>query len=139
MRDTFAQNFYHFVWTTKRRQPIILPEFELLMDDCIRRRCAEKRIICHAVNGLADHRHLVCEIPPSLSCADAMQHVKGGSSSFINSRRENWKLQWQRGYAVLTFSRKELDAVVRYVDEQKERHYGNNLWPALERINTEDD
>lgn len=48
-------------------------------------------------------------------------------------------LQWQKGYGVVSFGTRDLEWVVDYVRNQKERHRVGNLSDRLERIIGDDD
>jgi putative transposase len=62
-----------------------------------------------------------------------MQQIKGGSSHLINNQQEDQRLYWQPGYGVLTFSRRDLTSVTKYVCNQKQHHQDGRLSPEMER------
>jgi REP element-mobilizing transposase RayT len=84
---------------------------------------------------MPDHVHLVCSVPPRLAVAEVLDKVKGASAHYINHLpdREH-TLYWQAGYGVLTFARKDLARIVKYVENQKRHHEENALWPSLEKL-----
>ena len=52
-----------------------------------------------------------------------MRLVKGDSAEFINREKlTNRKFQWQSGYGAFSTSHSHVDAVVKYVLNQKEHH-----------------
>jgi REP element-mobilizing transposase RayT len=135
MAGTYTELFYHLIWATHDREPLIVAELEPRLFGQIRHKCQEIRIQVHALNGMPDHVHLVCTIPPSLSVSEAIRSVKGASSHFVNHLVPcNQPFAWQEGYGALTFSKRDLKTIVAYVDGQKQHHASRRLSDAMERI-----
>jgi len=91
-----------------------------------------------ALDGLADHLHLVVRIPGRLSAADLAKQVKGASSRQVGE----WLppgvgFGWQEGYGAFSVSRSHLKRVIAYVEQQEQRHAQNNLWPEWEETDEE--
>lgn len=133
MPNTYTEMYYHFVWSTKKRQPLILPEFEVRLHDKIRRKAIDLGLHIYAVNGMEDHVHVVCDLLPRLCAEEVLNGLKGSSSHFINHIDGGcFTLYWQEGYSAHTFSKAALDNVVAYVDNQKRHHAQGTLKPDLE-------
>src|SRR5437899_9093277 len=114
---------------------MISDEIEPVLHGYIHKRCKEFGVFVYAVNGIADHRHLVCSIPPTIAVADFVDKIKGASSHYINHvDGKDWSLYWQPGYGGFTFAKKDLARVVAYVENQKKHHAEGTLWPSLERF-----
>ena len=80
----YTEIYYHFVWATKRREPLLTPTIEPLVHDFLRHKCNSLRATVYAVNEMPDHVHLACSLPLSLAASDFLEVVKGSSSHFIN-------------------------------------------------------
>jgi putative transposase len=120
---TYVAFYYHFIWATKRREPVITAGVEPALNVHIRERCKEMGVFVYALDGVEDHRHLVCSVPPRLAVGEFMQKLKGGSSHYINHMPDGrFRLQWQVGYGGHTFSLRDLKRVVAYVENQKQHH-----------------
>lgn len=133
MADTYTELFYHVVWATKNREPMITSAMEPHLWAYLRDRCRDMEIEAHALNGISDPMHLVCSIPPKLSVADVMEKLKGSSAHFINHLTgHNFILRWQRGYSVLSFAKRDLPRVVNYVLTQKEHPARGRLSEKME-------
>ncbi len=132
----FWRCFYHVVWTTKHRAPIISPEHEAVIFEVIRSKTAELGGEVLAVNGVADHVHVAVTIPPSLAVAVWVKRMKGGSARMVNLNMPDAgdHFSWQDGYGVLTFGAKQLDTVMGYIQRQKEHHAANTLMAYLEQV-----
>jgi REP element-mobilizing transposase RayT len=135
MSDVFHQLYYHVVWTTKNREPMIGPHVREHLRHAIREKCRRLGCIVHAVNAVADHVHLALEIPPRLAVSNVVGQIKGASAHEMNQLRPRL-LAWQEGYGVLTFRRSELTTVVRYIATQEARHEGGGLSPLFEACET---
>ena len=87
-----------------------------------------------AVNGTADHVHLVAAVPPKLAVADFIGQVKGTTSTRYNqSTPPETPLYWQDEYGVFSFDGKRLPNYVAYVENQKAHHADGQLLRILER------
>jgi len=134
----FVETFYHFVWTTKQREPLLTPEIEMALHDFLRYKCASMGITVYAINGMPDHIHLACTLPLTLAPSDFLEKIKGGLAHFINHKPE-WRdnhgvyLRWQSGSGVLTYTRRDLPRIIAYIDGQKRHHACGSLWPNMER------
>jgi putative transposase len=92
-----------------------------------------------AVGVMSEHIHVFAQIPPSLGVASVIGRRKGASSHAANEHRPHAlaKLAWQSGYGVLSVGQSGFDAVLAYVQTQRERHANRELYGVLER--TEDE
>ena len=132
---TFWRCYYHFIWATKVREPVIDQKIEKVIFEIIRAKSSE--LDCHvlAINGTQDHIHVAVNIPPKVSVAEWAKAAKGVSAREINLSypdRES-RFSWQSGYGVLTFGAKHIDLVVGYIERQKEHHRMNTLIAYLEQ------
>ena len=125
--------FYHLVWATRGREPLISPAREAGVHRVLRETARHHGVIVHAVGGVADHVHLAVSIPPSLAVATAIQRIKGGSARVLNAEFGDG-FGWQVDYGVDTFSERQLTRVVDYIEQQHRHHAEQTLWPAIEEI-----
>ena len=135
MADTYCEAYYHFVWATKDRVEYITLELESILYPFIERKCQDHGVVVLAVNGMPDHVHLACSMPSTMSPTELMQSIKGASSHFINKEANTESvLGWQRGFAVLTFSRRDMALITNYIKKQKSHHSVGPLKPELEQV-----
>lgn len=131
---SYWQLFYHFVWSTKYRAPLITAELEPILYGHIRHKAISFGGVIFALNGTADHVHLVTAVPPTIPIAKFVGQVKAVSSGRINkSNLLPHSFYWQEEYGVFSFDKKRLPNFVEYVERQKEHHAQQNLIPILER------
>lgn len=130
----YWQLFYHIVWTTLERSPWITPEIEPVLHGFLRAKALGLGATVFALNGTADHVHLVVAIPPTIGVGKFIGQVKGVASTKINkSGLLEHTFRWQEEYGAFSFDRKRLPKVVAYVEGQKQHHATGTLIPALER------
>ena len=65
--------------------------------------------------------------------------LKGSCSREMNKRSRRKALEWQRGFGVVSFGRKQLPWVRAYVRNQKEHHSAGTDMEKLERYHTWDE
>jgi putative transposase len=123
--------FYHIVWTTKHRMPLITPEIEALIFPSIIHKAREMGAIVYALNGTTDHVHLAAAIPPRVAVAQLVGELKGRSSFIVNHRCDD-NFAWQKGYGVHTFGERHLPWLINYVQRQKEHHADHTTRLPLE-------
>lgn len=131
--NKYTELFYHFVWAAKKREHLISLELEPHLFRYIRHKCRELKVIVHALNGMPDHLHLACSLPPTLSISDFMETIKGSSAHFVNHMDgKPYCLYWQTGYGALTFSKRDLPKVIEYICNQKQHHASGTLFAKME-------
>jgi putative transposase len=133
--------YYHLVWATKERQPLINPEREDALYSYIIGKADVLDSIVHAIGGVEDHIHLVVSIPPTLSIADFVKNIKRSSAYHLNqalSASLN-KFGWQEGYGVFSLGGKQMEQAVNYVNNQKAHHSNGTAIASLEQATYKDD
>lgn len=133
---TFWRCYYHVIWTTKHRLPLITPENEMMIFDIIKGKTAELGGQVLAVNAIPDHIHVAASIPPKVAVAQWAKRVKGVSTFEINNQFPDTQepFHWQEGYGVLTFGAKNINTVVDYINRQQEHHANHDLMAGLEQV-----
>ena len=127
--------FYHVVWGTKHRLPLIAPEWENDLYGYLWGKATALECIPHEINGMSDHVHVVISIPPKLSVATTIGQLKGASSHHANDVYvAHESFAWQAEYGVLSFSEKSLSRVVYYVKNQKKHHAENKVNVGMEEF-----
>src|SRR3954470_79918 len=113
--------FYHVVWATKSREPLIGDREETVIRKSLDDACQELDIVPHAIGMMPDHVHVAVSIPPRLRVSDAVQRLKGGSSHAVNHARAMAvpRFSWQPEYSANTFDEYALARVVEYINSQR--------------------
>ena len=72
---------------------------------------------------MPDHLHFFVGLNPKQSISDMMRLAKSDSSEFVNNQKfTQRKFYWQDGYGAFSNSRTQIDAVVKYIMNQKQHH-----------------
>jgi REP element-mobilizing transposase RayT len=77
-------------------------------------------MIALAVGGTQDHVHLLFHLPPSLALAKAVLLLKSNSSKWMGELGREFS--WQEGYGAFSVSSSNLNAVMRYIQNQEAHH-----------------
>jgi len=136
-KGSHAELFYHFVWSTKYRTPMIDDAIELAVNSILYSKAKELQLEIIESNGTSDHLHVLLKARPSIAPADIAKHLKGSSSHFVNHvtlKGDNLRtLYWQDGYGVTSVSPGAVSSVRQYVRKQKEHHNNHTLQEDFER------
>jgi putative transposase len=125
--------FYHLIWATKDRAPLIPLEVWPELERLLRLTAHKNQLIVHGVGGVADHVHLAVSIPPALSVSSAVGRLKGSSSRMLSQHLAHG-FGWQAEYGVVSFAERHLPPVLAYITDQPRHHANNTLWSALEHL-----
>ena len=81
-------------------------------------KCKPLAIYCNP-----DHAHILLGLHPTIAVSDLTRDIKSASSKFINNKK--WvmgKFAWQDGFGSFTYSKSQIDGVVKYILNQPEHH-----------------
>ena len=134
MAHVYHRLFTHFVWSTWDRVPLFTGKIEQEAYALIRAQCTRMKATLYALGGVADHVHLLVELPRTLCVADFMEAVKGVSSHALNEKHGSptWAFKWQGRYSSLSVSGSHMKVLRHYIENQKQHHAENTLWPTCE-------
>ncbi|HZK96222.1 MAG TPA: transposase [Prolixibacteraceae bacterium] len=110
-------------FAVKGRQSLINPKNNEELQKYITGIVQNRKQKMLAINNMPGHLHLFVGFGTTMSMADFMEEVKAISSKFINEK--GWvkgKFEWQRGYGVFSYSRSQIDNVIKYIINQQEHH-----------------
>ncbi len=132
---TYWRLFYHVIWTTKRREPLVSLDVAGPLHSVIGAKATEMGALVHGVGGTADHVHLVASVPPTMALSEFVRQVKGASSHFANHQLNlSASFNWQAEYGIVSFDAKLLDKVVEYVKGQQQHHLNETTIPIFEKL-----
>jgi putative transposase len=113
----------HIVFSTKYRQPLILPEYETDIYGYLGQTMNNLNYQTISVGGYLDHVHLLCKLYRPLSMSKLVEEVKKSSSKWIKTLDPRLvDFYWQDGYGVFSVSQSGVQGVVRYIERQKIHH-----------------
>lgn len=132
MKHSYLKLYYHFIWGTYKRCPILTPEIEAFLYPYMFQKAKLIGGIIFTANGTADHIHLLASFLPRINLAAFIQNLKGSSSHEISARIHHQSFSWQSGYGALTVSEKNVPDITNYIETQKIHHARNALVKSLE-------
>lgn len=123
MANTYSQIYIQIVFAVKGRQNLIAKENREELHKFITGIVNNREQKLLAIFAMPDHVHLLVGMKPSISISDLVRDIKAGSSKFINdSKWINGKFNWQEGFGAFSYSKSNLDNVVKYILNQEEHH-----------------
>lgn len=126
----YCQLYYHFVWSTRNREPLLTAPVKPLVFDYIRWKAVELGGAVFALNSAADHVHLVASVLHRVPVAPFVGQVKAAASTKFNRRSPEEPLHWADEFGAMTFDGKRLPYVIAYVERQKEHHAAGTIIPG---------
>ena len=139
MPHNYTRLFYHFVWGTWDRMPLLVGEAEEKAYAIICSQCRAMGGKVFAIGGIENHVHLLVGLPAVCSLPEFIKSVKGVSSRTLNQWYgcPTWSFKWQGRYGVTTVSPADIKLITRYIENQKQHHAEGDLWPLCEQIETD--
>jgi REP-associated tyrosine transposase len=132
MAGTYTKLFYHVVFSTKNRSEFITPAIEMELYKYISGIVRGLGGSCVEINGMPDHVHLLVILPPKIALSDALREIKSNCSKWIRESKPTLaKFGWQDGYSAFTVSKSQVDAVRKYIRDQKRHHAANDFQAEL--------
>jgi putative transposase len=140
MTHNYSRLFYHFIWATWDRTPLLVGTVEETAYAVIWSQCAEMGVKVAAIGGIENHVHLLVSLPATLTVAEFVKSVKGISSRTLNQTygRPAWSFKWQGRYGVHTVGPSQVSLIRHYVENQKQHHTDGTLWSSSEKIEEAD-
>ncbi len=123
MANTYTQMYVQIVFAVLGRANVVKEinrdELEKYICGIIsNKKCKPLAIWCNP-----DHVHVLIGLHPTISVSDLTGDIKSSSSKFINGK--NWvkgKFAWQDGFGSFTYSKSQIDGVVKYILNQPVHH-----------------
>jgi len=123
MADTFSQIYMHIVFAVKGKNSLIQPEWEERLYRYITGIVSNKGQKMLAINGTSDHIHIFVGMKPSCLVSDLVREIKKSSNEFIKDNNlSKFRSSWQEGFGVFSYSKSQIDTVVKYILNQKTHH-----------------
>jgi len=123
MANTYTQLLLQFVFAVQDRKSLI--------KEPIRERV--EKYMCGCINKLKykplaiycmpDHTHVLVGQNPAISLSDFVKELKTSTTLFIKKEKLlSYNFSWQEGYGAFSYSKSQLDSVVRYILSQSQHH-----------------
>ena len=123
MPQSLAKIYLHIIFSTKNRKDILRSDIE----DELYKYIAGimKNLNCTAIiiGGTTNHLHILNIFSRTISISEMVGTIKKESSKWIKTRGKKYnKFHWQNGYGVFSIAHSQVEAVKKYIENQKEHH-----------------
>jgi putative transposase len=123
MPQSLASLLVHLVFSTKNREPWITPELEAELHPYLASVCRAMESPSLAINGTADHVHILLSLSRKHALCDVVEEVKKRSSKWAKTKGAALvQFHWQGGYGAFSIGESMVKDVRRYIANQKEQH-----------------
>jgi putative transposase len=122
MPSTYTSLYYHLVFSTKHREPAIVPEWRNRLHEFLGGILRNQGGSSEGIGGTADHVHILASLKASHSLADVVRDLKRSSSIWIAENAVSRSFKWQEGYAAFSVSASAIEKVQQYIARQEEHH-----------------
>lgn len=123
MPQSLCQVILHMTFSTKERVPCIFSPVKEDLYGYMAETLRNHDSYAYRIGGTADHVHVACSLPRTMSIADLMELIKSNSSRWIKDQGDSYSgFHWQNGYAVFSVSKVRLSGLIEYIDGQEEHH-----------------
>ena len=123
MAQTLVSLLVHVIFSTKNHEPFISPSIEpelfAYMGGILKNQ--NSRLL--DAGGTADHVHLLISQSKNVSLSSLMKDLKKDSSLWIKTKGcEFDNFHWQDGYGAFSIGHSQIDALKKFISQQKEHH-----------------
>ena len=120
MAHTYSRNLVHVIFSSKDRRKTIAKELQPRLWAYLAGICKNHDMVALAAGGTENHVHILVNVPPKLALAKAVLLLKANSSRWMSEQGKEFS--WQEGYGAFSVSASNLDAVIRYIQNQQAHH-----------------
>ena len=121
MSRTFTNLLTHIVFSTKDREPLIVPAVKAELFAYLGGLTRELKGKAYGINGTTDHVHMLISLPANVSVSEAMRFIKSNSSGWVHDKWQR-AFAWQLGYGAFSVSKSNVPEVLKYIAKQEAHH-----------------
>lgn len=122
MANSYTQIHIQFVFAVKYRQAFIGKEWKERLHQYMTGIFQANKHKMLQINSMPDHVHIFIGLRPDQSISSLIQSVKTESSKWIKEQKLSSAFAWQEGYGAFSYSKSQVDDVIRYIQNQEIHH-----------------
>ncbi len=123
MANTYTQILIQLVFSPKHRDSLIQKSWKNELEKYITSIVQNNGHKLLAVSAMPDHVHILLGYKVTQLIPDLVEEIKTSTNLWINQNKLlRFKFDWQKGYGAFSYSKRQLDVVVKYVMNQEEHH-----------------
>ncbi len=113
----------HIVFSTKHREPLILPPYEAELHSYLGGICKSLECTPIKIGGYTDHVHVLCMQSKKIALMKLLEVLKANSSKWIKTLDPSLSnFYWQDGYGAFSVTPAEVGALINYIANQHDHH-----------------
>ncbi|MDQ7778283.1 MAG: IS200/IS605 family transposase [Planctomycetota bacterium] len=123
MAQSLARILLHVVFSTKNREDLISDGIRDKLHAYLAGACRGQGSEAFRVGGTQNHVHIACSLPRTVAVSELLEEIKKTSSGWMKKQPAGCKrFSWQAGYGAFSLGQSQLDALIRYIENQSEHH-----------------
>lgn len=123
MANTYTQIHIHLIFAVKFRKALIHSELKERLHQYFTGMIQNNDHKMLQINSMPDHIHMLIGMRPVQSLSSLVQNIKNESSKWINTNRLcDSKFQWQNGFGAFSYSKSQVNTVVKFIQNQELHH-----------------
>ena len=128
MSQSLSKMYVHAIFHVKNDDVLIRPEDDDELYAYIGGVIKLSKSIPIIINGIENHVHVLCIMAKTICLADLMEDIKRHSSRWIKTKGIHYQnFAWQGGYAGYSVSPSKVEAVRKYIENQKTHHLSQSF------------
>lgn len=135
MANTYTKIYLHIIFAVKNSNSLIPAIYLRDIHAYICGILKNHGHYVYAVGGIDSHVHILIGYNINQSIPDLVRDVKSSTTTYIKSKHIiPYRFEWQTGYGCFSYSRSQLSAVSKYVNNQNEHHKSMSLTDEIKSI-----
>ncbi|NTV45937.1 MAG: IS200/IS605 family transposase [Chlorobiales bacterium] len=123
MPQSLTQLYIHLIFSTKYREPLIVPEIRAELYSYMGGILNNIDCTPIQIGGISDHIHILTCLSKKIPLMKMVEEVKRSSSKWVKTKSEALAdFYWQNGYGAFTVGYTQIEAVRKYILNQEKHH-----------------
>ena len=123
MPNTYTQVYIQIVFAVQGRPNLISEKWRDRLEKYMCGIISNNKSKPLAIYCNPDHTHVLIGLHPSFSISDMTRDIKANSAKWINENKiVMGRFSWQEGYGSFSYSKSQIDTVVKYILNQPHHH-----------------
>jgi REP element-mobilizing transposase RayT len=123
MSQSLAKILVHIIFSTKKREPVILPEITQELYSYMAGLARAHNSQVHEIGGIEDHVHLLISLLRTLPLSKLIEDIKKSSSKWVKTQGSLYTgFAWQSGYGAFSIGQSAYGDLRKYIQTQKDHH-----------------
>ena len=134
MSHSCVEIYIHAIFSTKNRMALIPQNLEERLYGYFSGIAKERKVPILKANGMADHIHLLLKLHATTDISTLLKELKSYSSTWMK-KQGVIDFAWQDGYGAFSCSITHVEALIKYIENQKEHHKTHSFDEELAKLN----